>query len=96
MSYVNALGYDMATGIDAQPRPGENAGDYFKRIAQQQADYVKFLADKQAGVVVSRPLFPGDPERKPDPKPPKSDDLTMILVGGGILAIAFVLLRKPK
>ena len=95
MAYVNALGYDMATGIDAQPRPGENVGDYFKRMAQQQADYVKFLADKQAGVVVSQPLFPGGQATKPDPKP-KSDELTMILVGGGILAIALVLLRKPQ
>ena len=94
MAYVNALGYDMATGIDAQPRPGENSGDYFKRMAQQQADYVKFLADQQAGVVVSRPspLFPDAPK----PPKPKSDDLTMILVGGGILVVAFVLFRKPK
>jgi hypothetical protein len=66
-------------------------------MAQQQADYVKFLADQQAGVVVSRPspLFPDAP-KPPKPPKPKSDVLNMILVGGGILAVAFVLFRKPK
>lgn len=98
MSYVEEqLGVvdAVATGMDTAIRPGESQADYFKRIAQQQADYIKFVEQQRAsGVVVSPPLFPGTPT--PPPPTPKSGAFNMILVGGGILALAFVLLRKPK
>ena len=97
MSYVKEqLGVVdvVATGMDTAMRSGESLADYLKRIAQQQADYIKFVEQQRAsGVVVSQPLIPDAPKPKPTPK---SGAFNMILVGGGILALAFVLLRKPK
>lgn len=97
MSYVaEQLGVVdvVATGMDTEIRKGESLADYLKRIAQQQADYIKFVEQQRTrGVVVSQPspLFPDAPK-------PKAKDgvLNTVLVVGGILSIAFVMLRKPK
>ena len=94
MAYVNALGVDLvSTGVDTAFRPGESVYDYMKRIAQQVGDYSKFIdSQKASGAVVSQPLLPSAP---PSPPPKSSSRNTLLLVGAG-LALAFVMLKKPK
>jgi hypothetical protein len=92
MAYLGDL--NVATGVDTSYRPGEAPWEYFARIGREGAEYSKFLDSQKAGAGVSQPLFPGGPA-KPPPPPPKTDAIKVLLVGGGLLALAFVLLKKP-
>jgi hypothetical protein len=99
MAYVNALGLDLvSTGMDTAYRPGESVYDYMARIARQQSDYAKFIEGQKAGAGVSQPsgMGPTPTEKPPAPPKKKPDAMKVLLVGGALLGLAFVMLKKPK
>jgi hypothetical protein len=93
MAYLGDL--NITTGVDTTVRPGESAYDYMARIGREQAAYFKFLEAQKAGAGVSQPLLPTAPTATAPAKKPPSNALKVIVVGGGLLALAYVLLKKP-
>lgn len=92
MAYLGDL--NVSTGVDTSYRPGETPLEYMARIAREGTEYSKFLdSQKLIGPGISKPLFPGAP---PPPPPKGSSRNTILLVGAGLLALAFVMLKKPK
>jgi formylglycine-generating enzyme required for sulfatase activity len=93
MAYLGDL--NVATGVDTSYRPGEAPWEYFARIGREGAEYSKFLDSQKAGAGVSQPLLPTAPTATAPAKKPPSNALKVIVVGGGLLALAYVLLKKP-
>lgn len=94
MAYLGDL--NITTGVDTTFRPGESVYDYMARIGREQAEYSRFIEAQRAGAGVSTPLLPAAATTPTSPAAKKSGNaLKVIVIGGGLLALAFVLLKKP-